>query len=168
MKNILGKPLNMFTVGIAIILLLSGMLMPLCTGCDDKVLANDNSQEEENSSPDDVIEMPELDAETELMVRLSYLARLAEAGYTGFKIDDIFVDYYYGTYNECVAVMMSAKGMEYLQVVTFSEDGTVSYSNSNRILAWKNSIFYSLQEAYDQGFLTRADLQRIADIHSTR
>jgi len=46
MKKVLGKPLNTFAVGVVAILLLCGM-MPLCTGCDDKVLAGESIPIEE-------------------------------------------------------------------------------------------------------------------------
>lgn len=90
------------------------------------------------------------------------------------KAEDISFRGYYGNYNNLFAVMIADSFTEYGQA-EWSEivDGvTFHYADGNRILIWKEETkgteqmartFYTLQKAYDDGLLTAADLQGIAN-----
>ncbi|MCL2140868.1 MAG: hypothetical protein FWH42_04260, partial [Dehalococcoidia bacterium] len=128
MKKKLQVLVNPFAVAIAVILLLCGMLMPLSAGCDDKVLANEKSQEEENNYPEEAIEMPELDAETELLIKQAYLVSYFEKGLgntwvaddafqqingTIWTINDVIIQRYCGVHNGCTVALIGGCGIGY-------------------------------------------------------
>jgi hypothetical protein len=52
--------------------------------------------------------------------------------------------------------------------MTYEEiDGiTLVYGSTNHITVWRNGAFYSLGEAYSQGYLTREQIATIADVHN--
>jgi len=71
---------------------------------------------------------------------------------------------YYGTYNGCVVII------PYYAVITvtwgINIDGIIfaeSCPPVPGIIVWKEGSLYTLKEAYEQGFLTRNDLLKIAD-----
>ena len=76
---------------------------------------------------------------------------------------------YYGTFNRASVVTISegAVGMDSWRAtvagISFYYPGVFLI-----IWVWRRGNFYSLQEAYDQNFLTVADLQVIAERHETR
>lgn len=84
---------------------------------------------------------------------------------------------YYGEYNTCIAVEISSPSSDYptLQSPIIIDNVTFIYPNCmDEVLLWVpiqliqddddpvDGTFYSLQEAYDQGFLTKADLDAIS------
>ncbi len=90
------------------------------------------------------------------------------------KAEDVSLRGYYGKYNNLFAVLIADSFTEYGQA-EWSEiiDGvTFHYADGNKIMIWKEETketeqmagtFYTLQEAYDEGWLTKEDLQNIAD-----
>ena len=81
----------------------------------------------------------------------------------------VIVDQCYGVYNGCVAVRLSAVGYgDYFGVLMDEEVENVvfHYWSSQKIEVWKDGVFYSLQEAYDEKLLTLTDLQSIAKIQN--
>ena len=78
-----------------------------------------------------------------------------------------WVDYCYGVYGECVPVMM--EGYIVNQASREEKIGSIviQYKDGNSIIVWKNGKFYSIKEAYENGFLTVEDLKKIADIHNS-
>jgi hypothetical protein len=72
---------------------------------------------------------------------------------------------YYGVYGDCVPVMFSHNAPA---VMTYEEiDGiTLVYGSTIHITVWRNGAFYSLGEAYSQGYLTREQIVAIADVHN--
>ena len=79
-----------------------------------------------------------------------------------------WVDYCYGVYGDCVPVMIG--GWITTQAGWDDEINNVviHYHNGSSIDVWKNGEFYSLREAYEQGYLTEEDIREIADIHKNR
>ena len=71
----------------------------------------------------------------------------------------------YGIYNDCVPVMFSQIAFTVITDVQV-EGINFHYRSSNTIKVWKDGTFYSIQEAYDQGFLTKEQIQTIADMHN--
>ena len=72
-----------------------------------------------------------------------------------------YIDSYYGFYNNTFVLKMSTNKSDYTEAEGVETVGGVTfhYNNGNRILAYKNGKFYSLQEAYNNGYLTTTDLQ---------
>jgi hypothetical protein len=80
---------------------------------------------------------------------------------------DVTIDYY-GTHNNCVAIWLTATHYGYTQAIWYSTVAGVTfcYNNGNSIKIWVEHVsysnFYTLQEAYDLGYLTHEDLESIA------
>jgi len=105
-----------------------------------------------------------LEPKTELLVKQTYFDDLKNEGWSDLVLSDVYVIKYYGTFDDCVVVMMSTKKSMYTQALWKEEVGGViiNYSNGNRILAWKENKFYELQEAFNNEFLTKTNLEIIA------
>ncbi|MCL2679747.1 MAG: hypothetical protein FWF18_05660, partial [Dehalococcoidia bacterium] len=74
---------------------------------------------------------------------------------------DVQIYKYYGSFNGYVAIMFNdgarqSLGQEIVAGVT------INYMDSRRISVWNAGNFYSLQEAYDSGFLTKSNIRVIA------
>ncbi len=80
---------------------------------------------------------------------------------------DVYVpmERYYGVYGDCVPVMFAHGAFD---EITHEEiDGiTLVYGSTIHITVWRNGAFYSLGEAYSQGYLTREQIVAIADVHN--
>ncbi len=74
-----------------------------------------------------------------------------------------YVAKYYGTYNNTVPVILEGTGISYATVITTETVAgyTFTYPCSNTMWVWNNGSFYSLQEAYDKGLLTKEDIAEI-------
>jgi hypothetical protein len=103
---------------------------------------------------------------TETKIKQDYLDAFTEKRVPGSTIDDVFVENYYGIYTDCIVVRMTDRFTSYTTAITYETiDGvTISYSSSNKAVAWKDGVFYDLQNAYDEGLLTKDDLIRVASI----
>jgi hypothetical protein len=84
---------------------------------------------------------------------------------------DVWIEYYYGTYNGCVVVMITGAGHGYwqmTQLITVA-DSLFGYPDSKIIMVWKDGKFYELRnEVYDTGLLTKEDIAKIALLHEER
>ena len=81
--------------------------------------------------------------------------------------DSVWIAGYYGTYNDCVAVVMRRIGPSSPLVLVWTTivgESLFAYSSvyASRIIAWKEGLFYELQDAYNQGLLTNEDTRNIA------
>ena len=100
-----------------------------------------------------------LEADLESMIKQDFADQ-----YDGATIDDVIVNGYYGTYNDTVALKMDLIGSGSITLVI---DQTVAgikfvFSDGADVMkVWRDGEFYSLSQAYDQGFLTREDLEAI-------
>ena len=124
-----------------------------------------------NDAPD-VDTLDGFDAETiELLVKQTYLAELDESfSHHNWTIDDVIIQKHYGTYNGCVVVMMRAKNMVFVAIPAGEVAAGISfgYPEPNYIHVWKDGKLYSLQEAFELGFLSVDDIKQIADIHNSK
>ena len=83
------------------------------------------------------------------------------------EIDGPFkVAYCYGMYRDCVPVMFSGMASADVLWDDVVAEIVFHYTDGRSIEVWKNGDFYSLQEAYDEGLLTKEHLQSIADIQN--
>jgi len=101
-------------------------------------------------------------------IRRDYLDGLHSSGIQSLldlTIDDVSITSYYGNYNGSVPVMITAWGFGYPAVMTYIVVADVEFVfGGNIITVWKEGQFYSLEEAYNLGFLTQEDLRSIADL----
>lgn len=79
-----------------------------------------------------------------------------------------WVEYCYGVYGDCVPVMMEGWITTHAERDDEIGNVVIHYRDGSSIDVWNNGEFYSLREAYEQGFLTEDDLKKIADIHNNR
>ena len=76
---------------------------------------------------------------------------------------------YYGKYESgAIVALLSAEG--YFDYLTYEyiEDFTFRYPNQNHIQVLYNGYFYSLPQAYQNGYLTYDDIAAIYEIHITK
>ena len=80
----------------------------------------------------------------------------------------VTVDKCYGVYNGCVAVMLTADGISYhcAEWDGHVANVTFHYWDGRSIEIWKDGKIYTLQEAYDQSFLSKQDIKTIAKLHN--
>jgi len=106
-----------------------------------------------------------LTAETEAKIKQDYLSFDVSTDPVT-TAEDVVLRYYYGTYDGSVATKIGYWFYGYLAVIIYEHiDGiTITYPSTHKILVWNDGNFYNLQEAYDNGLLTKDDIQRIADI----
>ena len=80
--------------------------------------------------------------------------------------DSVSVENYYGEYSGGALVAMIASG-GYDDAIWEETVGsvTIRYNNGNRILVLCNGAFYTLTDAYNNGFITAEDLTDIAVKH---
>ena len=78
------------------------------------------------------------------------------------------VEYFYGVYDECAYVMMVGEDICTTQANRDIEVGGVMfhYRDGNSIEVWRDGEFYSLEEAYEQGYVTVESLQEVAKIQN--
>ena len=100
------------------------------------------------------------------LVREARLAELHKNPDTAHaKITDIHIKQYFGTYNDCIVVMITDNftTLNFEVSIVYVQGVRFGYKDSNRILVLKDGIFYQLQQAYDNGYLSRMDLMSIAN-----
>ena len=75
------------------------------------------------------------------------------------------IQYCYGIYNGCVAVMFSEIALDagWDEVIG---NVTIHYRDGTFIRVWHNGSFFRLESALEQGILSQEDISEIADIHN--
>jgi len=123
-------------------------------GCDGDTNSNLNTSQKTEPEP----------KTWEEQLRQDYLTKLQSEGeYPDLTIDDVWIKKYYGTYDGWAVVMMDAAGMEYEVGVQdiiwgfgYDQRAIIRFTDSNRILIWKDGKFYNYFEkefpAHDTGF----------------
>ena len=155
-----------------VVRLLSSLMVAvlLLAGCQS---ANGNSQEPNTSTPVPSTSsfFPDLDSlgpEKIDQVKKAYIQDRLSFGYPAdMTVDDVFISKYYGCYNDCIVMLLTDRFSGYLAEVSDETIAgvTITYGNSNRIVAYKDDSFYTLQEAHTAGYLTTANIEQIRDIH---
>ena len=107
----------------------------------------------------------EVDAEVLLEIKQKYLDL---KGSSSMTTDDVTVVQYCGTYNGCVTLILTDQQSIYADFALEESIAgvTIVYPNANRIYAWKNGERYTLEEAYNENLLTKADIEDISYIYS--
>ena len=129
----------------------------------------------EDSTDEDFTPVPKtpkrLSKKTEKSIKQTYL-NLNYDGKDYAGLSDVSIDGYYGTYNGNVAVKVSDNYSNFAKRGwTESFYGvSICYSDSNRIYIWKKADdpvkvrgkFYTMEQAYVNGWLNKGDLKSIA------
>lgn len=101
-------------------------------------------------------------------IKQAYLEMKKETGYPDYiTASEVYIEEYCGTYNGCVAVMLSDNEAVYTQAVwdVTVAGVTIRYSNGNQIYAWKDGEMVTLEQAYAMRWLTKADIKTIRFLH---
>ena len=127
----------------ALLFLLAALVLTSCASKDDYTTETDEAGYPEND----------------------YGKHLYGESYDSETDGEVSIESCYGIYNGCVPVMFSQIAFTVITDVQV-EGINFHYRSSNTIKVWKDGTFYSIQEAYDQGFLTKEQIQTIADMHN--
>lgn len=144
-------------------------VLAMTVGCNDKSM--DNLEEQINVKNARITELERerresfgINKKTEDQIKQDYYVMLDNSK---FNIEDVYIYRYFGIYNGGVAVMMALYGVslppaiDEIMVVGLK----FSFNTGRHIIMWKNGTFYSLQNAYDENFLTVDELEKIQDTH---
>ena len=117
-------------VKLVTLMLATLLIVSMLFGCNTKDMVVNNledmtaglngNHQNDNNFIDYVNNTPdELDQETELQIKQSYLSFVIERYYDArWTIDDdVLILKYYGTYNECIPVLIAGAGLCYIQVL---------------------------------------------------
>lgn len=110
-----------------------------------------------------------LDSERLLSIKQAYLDMRQETGYPeSMTTDDVYLEEYCGSYHGCEVVMLTDNETAYAQAVQIVKVAGVRicYRDANELYAWKDGKIYTLNQAYQEGFLKRSDIRKIRDIHN--
>jgi len=110
-------------------------------------------------------EMPniqEIDSETLLQIKQDYIKST-----DGILADDVEVLEYCGTYDGCIVMMLSHSKALYQDAIVKTRVAGIAfqYNNSNQICVWKDGEFYTLEQAYGEGLLSRSDIRSVRNCH---
>ena len=113
-----------------------------------------------------------LSEETELQILHSYfdthIKPYNQNHHPREKLRDYYISGYFGNYNGTIAVLIDSDTVEYacmITEITVAGDIKFIYSVYHIIIAWKDNVFYDLQEAYELKLLTYEDILSIRDYH---
>jgi hypothetical protein len=141
-------------------------LVTLCN-CGSPKPPDDVRIFEPNPTPEPVPIRDFNDTELGKQIRRDYLSYQLKQGYEGsHTINDILIDAYYGTYNDCVLVWIDDGTGPMAGHETIVSGILFRYRNMWEIIAWKAGQFYELQEASDLGLFTRENLLDVAISHN--
>ena len=114
-------------------------------------------------------DIKEIESERLLQVKQAYLNMKKESGYPDYMIaEDVCVEEYCGTYNDCIVMMFTDNETVYAQAIRVVNVAGVRirYNNANEIYAWNDGEIYTLEQAYVAGILSKSDIRNIRDIHN--
>jgi len=105
-----------------------------------------------------------LDSKIVMQMRKDYRKHLIKE-FRFSKLEDIWVQQYFGSYSGCEVVYMGANfaHTDAERSVEIAEY-TIVFCDGREVYAYKNSRFYTLKEAYDKGLLTKEDIYEIGKL----
>ena len=110
--------------------------------------------------------LPELDSSTALTIRQDYVDT-SPRGSNVDSVDNVHIHRYYGTFNGAIAVSIDDGFNLMVDIWGGTETiagRTFDYSQPGlQILVWRDGVFYTLTEAYNQNLLTSGNIQTIWD-----
>ncbi|MCK9166708.1 MAG: hypothetical protein RBS76_04770 [Acholeplasmatales bacterium] len=111
-----------------------------------------------------IVEDVDMNEQLKIQIIQSAWSALFLDKHSSVTIDYVYIEQYYGTFNESVAVLLWLKDHSWFrEVVDISiAEFEFRFNIGREIKVWRNGTFYGLQEAVDEGFLT---LENIKIIH---
>ena len=106
-----------------------------------------------------------LSAETERRIRQDYINSLP-GGFGKVYIRDIWIEDFYGSYNGSYVVTFNGRNLGFLGGFNEIIINDILFRSGLHITVWKDRLFYTLNEAYELGFLTQENLRSIAYIRN--
>jgi len=123
-----------------------------------------------------------LSEETKRLILQDYLATVSDSRYFDndknefvlLTINDVWIEKYYGIYNDCIAILLfnrsnAPRPMDLeieFEVVIDKVSFFYNHMNMVNVVAYREGKLYELQNAYEQGLLTKDDLKSIAYYHN--
>ena len=104
--------------------------------------------------------------EESLKIREAYLDMRNKRG-ANLSTDDIRIEKYYGTYNQCIVAMLTDSDAIYSQMLRKEKIAGIDfiYSDSNQILVLHDDTLYTLEEAYILNILTKKNIRSIRNAY---
>ncbi len=148
---------------------------------EDTLIIEDNSEDivEEPLNTEAVtvtaqnVEYPALERlseDAEKSLKEDFLTYSSEK-WTGVTASDMFIYYYYGTYNGCEAVVMYNRNSamnDSEKIISVAEYQLILPSGSLEILLHKDGTFINVNEAYDNGVITASDVKMMKYYEETK
>lgn len=99
--------------------------------------------------------------------KLSSVIRQIESDFSKTMEEEgtYLVSRYYGAFNGAVPVMMSGYGTDSGSHEDTVADSVFHYTDGDSIKVWEDGKFYSMEDAYAQGLLTKEQVATVADRH---
>lgn len=115
----------------------------------------------------EIDEVSQMEEEIDLQIRRDYLRDLHARGKTNFTLDDVNILRNYGIYGKSIVVKMN-RGAYLMLTTLIVAEVTFYFEDSNTALVWRDRHFFELEEAYNLGLLSKADLIIIANIQNSK
>ncbi|MFA5449548.1 MAG: hypothetical protein WC292_03825 [Clostridia bacterium] len=83
-------------------------------------------------------------------------------------LQDVYIRRFYGVYNDSFAVIMAIYGIDPPPAVDeiMVSGLEFTFNTGYHIKIWNDGDFYSLQDAFDESFITLEDLETICELHN--
>jgi hypothetical protein len=107
-----------------------------------------------------------LNKETEQLMLRDYFESIDHNG-NSLTSNDVYIYRYYGVFDSVIVVMFALNGVTLPPAIDeISVAGFTFFFNAGRhAVVWHSESIYSLQDAYDNGFLTADNLEQIDNLH---
>lgn len=117
------------------------------------------------------VSLPLLNTELENRIKTDYLNLYFREEYISqgrITADDIKIRYYFGTYNDCVVMLIHGYAFSSGHAVSDEiANAGFDYKNIEYLDVWHDGRFYIVKTAYMEGLLTKADLEKINEIYKS-
>lgn len=117
------------------------------------------------------VSLPSLSTGLENRIKTDYLNLYFKEEYISqgrVTADDIKIRYYFGTYNDCVVMLIH--GYAFSSGYAVSDEianAGFDYKNIEYLDVWHDGRFYIVKTAYMEGLLAKADLEKINEIYKS-
>ena len=115
-------------------------------------------------SPRQTTPPPLMNPDLAIQIRQSFANQNYGGGVT---FENTSIRRYYGTFKGTSVVRVTSDALGYHQALWYETVAGVTfhYNYGWRISVWRGGNFYNLQQAYDNGFLTKYNLRTIERLH---
>ena len=154
--------MNRRYVALVIVVIFMMFLMSACDAPRESAKAF--GMPNESSSPADTKDADNIDPALALKLRKDYRQFLIDkyGRIEEWSLEKIWVSKYFGNYSGCEVVYMASPlavttALRPVEIAGY----TIVFRDGAEVYAYKDSKFYTLKEAYDAGYITKADVYEI-------